>query len=281
MGYVDLHVHSSASDGTLTPAQVTALACECGLDAIALTDHDTVKGIEEAVAAAEGTGLEVVPGTELSCVYEGTEIHIVGLFVRTDRPQLAQSLNRLEQIRRDRNLEMLRRFRQDGILLTEEELTGGRPDTVITRAHFARALTEKGYAPSVRQAFHDYLEYGGPYCVRKEIIQPEQVMELLRENGAFPVLAHPFLYHMDIGRLDTLTARLTELGLKGLEVYHSSNTASQTAQLQPLARKYGLLPSGGSDFHGANKPDIRLGVGRGNLRLSRLLLEDIRRAAGL
>ena len=151
-------------------------------------------------------------------------------------------------------------------------------ETVITRAHFARALVEKGYASSMEKAFQGYLQYGGKYCLRKELITPERAMKVLTGNQAFPALAHPGLYRLGWEATEDLIAYLTELGMKGLEVYHSSHNSFQSGKLRTLARQYGLLPTGGSDFHGSNKPDISIGTGRGGLRLSDLLLEDIEKA---
>lgn len=278
MGYIDLHVHSNASDGTLSPTQVVELAAREGLRAIALTDHDTVAGIREAEEAAERTGVELVPGIEFSCVWKGTEIHILGLFVDMDDPSFVWQVQEQLKIRDERNEEMIRRFQEDGMDITLEGLRAGKTDTVVTRAHFARLLVEKGYAATLDGAFKKYLQYGGRYCIRKERIDPEKAMDILMQNGAFPSLAHIMQYKLGWEEDKKLLAYLKELGLKGLEVYHSSHNASQSIRLQDLAVRYGLLPTGGSDFHGANKPDIQIGVGRGGLKLSYGLLEAIKKA---
>lgn len=275
MSYIDLHVHSNASDGTLSPSQVVKEAKKAGLSAIALTDHDTTAGIEEAVHAGETLGIRVIPGVELSCVYQGKEIHILGLFVNYQDASFVRELNQLLSVRRWRNEEMLRRFQADNFDITMEDLMAGNPDTVITRAHFARALKEKGYASSMADAFQTYLQYGGKYCLKKELITPEHAMKVLTDNHAFPALAHPVQYKLEWEALDTLIASLTKLGLMGLEVYHSSQSPAQSRTLRSIARKYSLLPTGGSDFHGSNKPDISIGTGRGGLHISHLLLEDI------
>lgn len=279
MGYIDLHVHSSASDGTLTPSQVVQLAVSQKLEAIALTDHDTADGIPEAMDAARGAGLELIPGIELSCEYHGKEIHILGLFIHPDKPAFAAEIRSLLEIRTRRNLEMLRRFQEAGFSITLQDLQAGNPNTVITRAHFARVLTEKGYASSMDQAFKKYLRYGGPYCMRKERITPEHALKILRDNHAFPSLAHIMQYKLSWDENEKLISDLKKSGLMGLEVYHSSHHQGQIPRLQQLAAHYGLLPTGGSDFHGANKPDIQIGIGRGNLRLSYGLLTDIKKCA--
>ena len=277
MNFVDLHVHSNASDGTFTPARVVELAAQKGLSAIALTDHDTIEGIPEAQKAAENLPLEVIPGIELSCVYLDEEIHILGLYVDlSDKNFLAETDN-LKDIRIKRNLEMINRFQNAGIDITLLEVQAGNPDTVITRAHFARILLEKGYVTSMEQAFKKYLSYHGPYCPRKEKITPEHAMKLLGDCNASPVLAHPYQYHLGDKKTEELVSFLKQLGLHGLEVYHSSNNQYESGKLKKLAKKYQLFPTGGSDFHGTNKPDIDLGTGRGGLRVSALLLDDIKR----
>lgn len=276
MSYVDLHVHSTASDGTLTPEAVVHLAFEAGLLAIALTDHDTTAGIRQAQAAGEELGVEVVPGIEVSSSFKGHEIHILGLFVQPDCPSLRAALEEFRLHRDRRNEEMIRRLGADGIILTREELCAGHPDAVITRAHVARALLDQGLGSSMDQIFRKYLKYGGPYCPPKEYLSPEAVMKALLDSQAFVALAHPFQYDLGDKGVEELISYLSDLGMKGLEVYHSSHNRLDSAKLQELAAKYRLLPTGGSDFHGSNKPDIAIGRGRGGLRVSSLLLEAIK-----
>lgn len=279
MQLVDLHVHSTASDGTLTPAQVVSYAVSKQLTAIALTDHDTIDGLEEALGAARGLPIEVVPGIELSCVYHETEIHILGLFVDRTQKRFTDELVNIREIRNARNQEMIRRFNQAGITISEADLQSGHPETVITRAHCAKVLVEKGYASSLDQAFKKFLQYGGPYCMRKEKITPQKAMDILRFGHAVPVLAHPVQYKLGDKQTEELVVTLKAMGLRGIEVYHSSHNQYESGKLKQLCTKYHLLPTGGSDFHGANKPDVDLGCGRGGMRVSSLLLEDIRREA--
>ncbi|MEY8337155.1 PHP domain-containing protein [Lachnospiraceae bacterium 62-35] len=285
MNYIDLHVHSHASDGTLSPSEVVQSAYEKGLAAFALTDHDTVDGIPEALSAAKmladshpGSVIpEVIPGVELSALYLEREIHILGLFVDVNHPVIKKELGRMREIRNERNEKILRHFAKAGIQITLDELQEGNPATVITRAHFARILLKKGYVSSAKEAFQKYLKPGGPYCPKKERISPERAMSILTGSHAFPALAHPFQYQFTPSELESLIKCLKELGMEGLEVYHSSNSPCESMHLKGLAQAYDLLPTGGSDFHGSNKPDIELGSGKGGLKLSPLLLEDIRR----
>ena len=277
MGFVDLHVHSNASDGTFSPSQVVELAKNAGLDAFALTDHDTTAGVPEALEKGRDLNIEAIPGIEVSSSFDGTEIHILGLFVNSDDPVLAAMLEKMRISRDRRNEKMLENLAADGISFTKEELCGDNPDTIITRAHIAHALVAKGICSGMDQAFKKYLQYGGHYCPQKEHLSPEEVVKTLISNGAFVALAHPFQYKFGDKKTEELIAHMADLGMKGLEVYHSSNNKLESMKLQEMAVRHHLLPTGGSDFHGGNKPDISIGTGRGGLRVSSLLLEDIKR----
>lgn len=278
MGYVDLHVHSNASDGTFSPDQVVRLAAQAGLDAMALTDHDTTAGVPKALRAGRLHEVEIIPGIEVSSAYEGYEIHILGLFVNPGAPELEAVLEQFRQRRDRRNATMLERFAADGIFLTQEELCAGNPHTVITRAHVARALLERGLGSTMEQVFKKYLRYNGRYCPPKEYLAPEEVLKALLSDGAFVALAHPFQYRLGDKGTGRLVAYLAGLGMQGLEVYHSSHNRLEIMKLQEMAAGHKLFPTGGSDFHGSNKPDICIGTGRGGLRVSALLLEDIKKA---
>ena len=277
MDFVDLHVHSNASDGTFSPSQVVELAKNAGLDAFALTDHDTTAGVPEALEKGRDLNIEAIPGIEVSSSFDGTEIHILGLFVNSDDPVLAAMLEKMRISRDRRNEKMLENLAADGISFTKEELCGDNPDTIITRAHIAHALVAKGICSGMDQAFKKYLQYGGRYCPQKEHLSPEEVVKTLISNGAFVALAHPFQYKFGDKKTEELIAHMADLGMKGLEVYHSSNNKLESMKLQEMAVRHHLLPTGGSAFHGGNKPDISIGTGRGGLRVSSLLLEDIKR----
>lgn len=276
MELIDLHVHTTFSDGTLSPAQVVSLAVTKGLKAIAITDHDTIEGVNEALHAAKDTFLEVIPGTELSCMYGEKEIHMLGLFLNCDTPGLRESLAAKKEGRKMRNLEMMRRLGEDGIILTMEDLTGANEDTIITRAHFAKALMEKGYVTTMDQAFRKYLGHDKKYCPPKEGFTPEEAIRLILEADGFPAIAHPMLYKMGYKDIEKMITEFQEFGLRGVEVYHSSHNQNESGKLREICVRYSLLPTGGSDFHGSNKPDLDIGSGRGGLRVPYLLLRDIR-----
>ena len=276
MKLIDLHVHSTASDGSLTPTEVVNRAAGLGLTAMALTDHDTVSGIDEALKAAKDLDMKVIPGIEVSCIYKEKEIHILGLYIDHTNPELLSFLKEASRKRYDRNMEMLAAFNKNGFEITVEDLHCGNPKTVITRAHFARALLKRGYVSSVDQAFRKYLNPDRPYYRSRELITPEEVLNALQAAGGFPVLAHPLQYKLGWAGTEELVSMLKEHGLCGLECFHSSNNQDESGKLRKLAKKYSLAPTGGSDFHGAAKPDIEIGSGRGGLRVSALYLDDIK-----
>ena len=276
MKLIDLHVHSTASDGSLTPTEVVNRAAGLGLTAMALTDHDTVSGIDEALKAAKDLDMEVIPGIEVSCIYKEKEIHILGLYIDHTNPELLSFLKEASRKRYDRNMEMLAAFNKDGFEITVEDLHCGNPKTVITRAHFARALLKRGYVSSVDQAFRKYLNPDRPYYRSRELITPEEVLNALQAAGGFPVLAHPLQYKLGWAGTEELVSMLKEHGLCGLECFHSSNNQDESGKLRKLAKKYALAPTGGSDFHGSAKPDNEIGSGRGGLRVSALYLDDIK-----
>ncbi|MDE7298596.1 MAG: PHP domain-containing protein [Lachnospiraceae bacterium] len=283
MNYIDLHVHSNKSDGTLTPAEVAKHAAERGLTAIALTDHDCVSGIDEAEQAAAslraaGHALRIIPGVEISADYKNGDIHILGLFINPSDPALTAALDEAIRCRDARNAKMVQNLRNAGIDITLEELLFEAKDTVVTRAHFARFLQAHGYVKDRTEAFRRYLDRDTPYYVRREYLQPARAIELIRGAGGVPVLAHPLLYHLTPDGVKELVAQLKSAGLGGIEAIYSANTGTDESFVRQLASRYDLAISGGSDFHGANKPDIEIGTGRGNLRIPEDLLDALRRA---
>ena len=276
MQLIDLHVHSTASDGTLTPTEVTKLALQCGLTAYALTDHDTVDGVAEAMQAAENTSLTVIPGAEFSSPYEGKEIHILGLYLNPHCPELLSALRQVREIRNRRNEELLALFQADGFPIKYEDLIHGNEHTVITRAHFANVLLEKKLIKDRKEAFSKYLSPGCPGYVERQFLTPKGCIEAIKNAGGAAVLAHPTLYDLDMTQVETLCKELISFALDGIECRYSTYTPAQTKAVEKIASTLGLFPSGGSDFHGENKPDIRLGKGMGNLQIPYTYWEDLR-----
>lgn len=283
---IDLHVHSNHSDGTCSPEELVSLSQKSGVSVFALTDHDTVSGIRKAKAAAAQSAdsdspVTVISGVEISAAYQKKDIHILGLFVDETNPVLLASLEEAVTARDLRNERMAERFRNLGIPLTLEDLRLMNPDTVITRAHFANYLIKHGHVKTSQEAFTRYLNYDAPCFVPREYMQPERAISLILQAGGLPVLAHPLLYKLPPAELEALLQRLSDAGLKGLEVYYSSNTNFDEQICYGLANRFGLLMTGGSDFHGANKPNLYLGTGRNhNLNIPEQILEPLYKALG-
>lgn len=266
MKFIDLHVHSNKSDGSFSPRELVSYALEKGLSAFALTDHDTIDGVDEVMEAAEGTGLETIPGIELSTVNEGKDVHILGLFIDARNQDFLSCLEHFRNSRYTRNEKMCKRLSEGlSIDLTFEKLQAAYPGAVITRSHYARYLKDVGVVKSAAEAFERYIGDDCPYFVPREKVTPEQGIELIRKAGGISVLAHPILYHLSSSRLDALTRRLTEAGLDGIEAVYTTYSPSEESQIRELAGKYRLLITGGSDFHGTNKVNTDLATGRGNL----------------
>lgn len=264
---IDLHTHSTASDGTFSPSELIHLAKREGLKALALTDHDTTKGLPEAYEAAREEGIPFLCGVEISVKFNGTgHFHLLGYFLSPELPPLEETLKALQEARKRRNELMIEKLRALGveITLTElEEIAKGE----IGRPHFARLLVEKGYVRTPDEAFEKYLRKGAPAYVPKALLEPKEAIERILQAKGIPVLAHPITLKLTPTELSNYLRELKELGLRGVEAYYSEHNRDFTNFLLNETQRLGLLLTGGSDFHGANKPDIRLGRGFGNLRV--------------
>ncbi|MBD5089584.1 MAG: PHP domain-containing protein [Clostridiales bacterium] len=283
MKYIDLHVHSNISDGTFTPTQLVEEAIQCGLSAFALTDHDTTDGVAEALDAAKeakksGKAIEVISGTELSVAYKNRDIHMLGLFLDYENFTLQKALHKAKESRENRNKKMAENLEKAGFDIDIERLSNFFEEgTILTRAHFAQYLFQTKQIVSVNAAFRNILNTDGPYYVPRKYIEPENAIRLIKQAGGIPILAHPLIYHLPEEELDALIARLKEMGLEGIEVFYSANTGFDEGILRQYANKYNLVMSGGSDFHGANKPLISLGTGKGNLHIPYSVLDHLKK----
>lgn len=273
---IDLHVHSTESDGTFTPMELVREANQAGLAAFALTDHDTTAGIAEAETAASEYEIEFIPGVELSTEYKGKEVHMIGLFLDVKNPVLEERLADFRKNRKSRNQKMYVLLQKEGFDITEEALRENFPDAVLTRAHIARYLFEKGYIRSISEAFEKYIGDGCRCYVPRSKITPQEGITLIRKAGGISVLAHPILYHMSDERLRELIADCKEAGLNGIEAIYSTYRPGDERYIRRLAAEYDLKLSGGSDFHGSNKPNIQLGSGMGQLHVPYELLEKLK-----
>jgi 3',5'-nucleoside bisphosphate phosphatase len=268
--YVDLHSHSTASDGTLAPADVAALAKRSGLAGWALTDHDTIGGVAEAAAASKELGVAFIPGIEISAEFPhpGT-MHILGYGVDPESAVLKDLTTQLLEGRDNRNPRIITKLQELGVAITMEEVEreAGKdvnPEAVVGRPHIAAILHRKGYVSSIKDAFNKYLAPGGAAYFDKERLKPSRALEMIRESGGLPVLAHPVQLRLENdAQLERVVKDLLDLGLVGVEVIHSDHTPDLVEKYAALADKYKLLKTGGSDFHGTNKKDIELGVARG------------------
>ncbi len=278
MKIVDLHVHSTKSDGSYTPRELVEYAVKKGLAAFALTDHDTTEGLAEAFLAAEGKDIEVIPGIEFSTEYQGKDIHILGLYIDYEGEEFRKYLKNFQESRRIRNEKMCKKLVEHGVDISYEELKERFPGAVLTRAHYARFLWEEGYVSSMKEAFDRYIGDHAPCFLPREKVTPVQAVKLILKAGGVPVLAHPVLYGMSDKRLEELVAELKEAGLKGIEAVYSTYNSGEERQMKKLAGKYGLLISGGSDFHGAAKPGLDLATGYGKLVIPYEILERIKEA---
>ncbi len=303
---VDLHVHSNRSDGSFSPTELVDYAIEKGLSAFALTDHDTVDGLEEAIvyanklrqeymnsqsdidseAYSHGDATtnkencncpipEVIPGIEFSTEYQGRDVHVVGLYIDYRNADFVKQLKAFVDSRDVRNEKMCGLLQEHGVDITYEQLLAEFPDAVITRAHYAKFLLNHGYVKSMNEAFDRYVGDHAPCFLPREKVTPVQAVKLVLEAGGVPILAHPILYRMSDARLEGLVAELKEAGLMGIEAVYSTYNSGEERQIRSLAAKYRLLISGGSDFHGANKPGLDLGVGYGSLHVYDSVLADI------
>ena len=274
MDTIDLHTHSTFSDGTFTPLQLVKYAEEKGLKAFALTDHDTTEGVKEAKSIE--TNVEVISGVEISTRYDKKEIHIVGLYVNENDADLNKQLKYYREKRVTRNFEILEKLNSLGVNITIDDVKESCTGDVISRAHIAKALVSKGFVGSYTEAFDRYLGDNKCAYVPRETLNYEESMELITKAGGVPVLAHPLRYKMSDTNLENMMVKLRQKGLKAVEVYYSTHSNSDTQHIMAMANRVGLIYSGGSDFHGATKPKIDMGTGMGKLAVPYEILEKIR-----
>lgn len=273
--YIDLHTHSLMSDGSMTPADVVREAKKAGLAAIALSDHDTVDGVKEAMAEGERIGIEVVPAIEFS-VQSETETHILGYYIDIENPKLQDMLKKVVETRRFRNRETCRKLNELGFDITLAEAEAIAPNDFIGRAHFARLLMDKGYTKSVSEGFKLYLENGKYAYCGKQTMTDEEAVRLIKECGGVACVAHLHLTKKSDEELREFLIRLKACGLDGVEGYYTEYTPEMQAKYQALAADLGLIISGGTDFHAQMKPHISIGTGLGNLKVPYSVLENIK-----
>ena len=267
MKWVDLHAHTSFSDGSLTPEQLVELGVEKGLSALAVTDHDTVDGVERALNRGKQLGLEVVPGLEFSTRIEGRDLHLVGLLVDHRHPALTDACRRMQQLRRQRNEQMICQLEQAGLPVSLRQFENF-PRTSLTRAHIAYVLMEAGYGRDIKEIFRSYMSRGTPGYVDRKVLPPEECIAAIHQAGGLAFVAHLHqINRRDPEECVRLCRRALELGADGLETRYCEFDSFWRQTAEEIARTTGCLRSGGSDFHGRFKPGLELMTGYGDLRV--------------
>jgi predicted metal-dependent phosphoesterase TrpH len=278
---IDLHSHTDESDGTFTPPELVAEAVRVGLSALAITDHDTMRGFDLAAPVAAASGLELICGIELSTRYGGASVHLLGYFPCHPPPADFRAwLGFLLESRRDRNRRLVDRLQSLGLNITLAEVEK-RGRSLTGRPHFARVLVEKGYAKDIQDAFDQYLDESAKGYVQRQEIPIDEAIERLVAAGGVASLAHPVrIAKNNWKRVAEYVEAMAGMGMRALEVFHSDHSPENVAYYLSLAERFGLVATGGSDFHGGNKPLIALGTGlRGNLAIPESVLEGLKRVA--
>lgn len=287
--YIDLHIHSTASDGTLTPTEIihtTLNATESAADpiVIALTDHDTVAGISEFLKEATKykDRITAIPGVEISTNYHGVEIHILGYNVNPENKELLEQLKICRESRDGRNEKIIARLQAEGFQITIDDIKPEDPNETIARPHIAKQLMKKKYVSSIKEAFDKYLAEGRSCYVERIMPTPQEAIALIRNSGGIPVLAHLMYYKkLNASEKETLVAELKEAGLVGIETYYNTYTPEEEEYVASLAKQNALLLTGGTDFHGQNKPHISLFCGQGSMEVPEAVLPEFMEAIGL
>lgn len=274
---IDLHTHTTFSDGSQTPSELVEEAAAKGLTAVAVTDHDTVDGLPEALAAGERFGVEVVPGVEINLEHDRMTMDLLGYFLAgMPSDELQQELADLRAYRDERNARILERLTELGLPLDPEDLAAAGENGAVGRPHIGEAMVRRGYVSSISEAFELYLRRGAPAWVDRRRLALGPALRLLRGSGALPVLAHPGLIHTDAGGLDHIVRDAARDGMAGIECYYPLHDAEMVRRCLGLAETYALVPTGGSDYHGTVKPAIRLGVAAGDQPVPDHVLTDLR-----
>ncbi len=286
--YIDLHVHSTASDGTVTPAGIIAEVIKAVPKkddhiTIALTDHDTVAGIPEFMKAAKAypDKITAIPGLEISTDYHGVEIHIVGYNIDIHNEELLERLRVCRESRDGRNEKIIQKLQEQGIQISMEEIRPANPNETIARPHIAKKLMEKKYVSSVKEAFDKYLAEGQSCYVERIMPTPGEAVSLIKKSGGVPVLAHLMYYKkLNAEGKSALTAELKEAGLVGIEAFYNSYSPVEQAFVESLAVQHALMRTGGTDFHGENKPHISLFIGQGDMEVPESILPEFLETIG-
>lgn len=281
--YIDLHIHSTASDGTFSPTEIVNKALKLTEKdspvVIALTDHDTVAGIDEfqKAAAKHKDRLTAISGLEISTDYHGVEIHVLGYNIDIHNKELLDRLAVCRESRDGRNEKIIQKLQEQGFKISMDEIKPDKPGETIARPHIAKLLMKKKYVSSVQEAFDKYLAEGRCCYVERIMPTPEEAIYLIKSSGGIPVLAHLMLYKkLDSSQKEALIRELKEAGLIGIETYYNTYTPVEQEYVAGLAKQWGLIETGGTDFHGQNKPHISLFTGQGEMEVPQKVLENLK-----
>lgn len=278
MSRLDLHLHTTHSDGSCTPTEVVTMAHRAGVTALAITDHDIMTGVTEAITAGQQCGVEIIPGVEISSLAGNSELHILGYFLDQQDTDLLARLKTLRDGRHRRNPQIIERLQTLGIDITYDEVRALAGSDSVGRPHIARALMDKRVVTSAKEAFDRFLAEGKPAYVPRVLPSPAEAIRWIKAAHGLAVLAHPTWIKVVAQSLIDLVRQLKADGLDGVEVYYSTHAARQTREYLSLAQQLGLLMTGGSDFHGVTKPDIEVGIGKGTLHIPPSLLPKMKEA---
>jgi len=275
---IDLHMHSTFSDGSCAPGELVDMAADIGLKAIALTDHDTIDGVGEFMQAAAARGIDAISGVEFSAEYSPGTMHILGYGVDIENDELCERLAWVREQRANRNVHILEKLNALGLELSWDEIAAYAGTDVVGRPHFAQAMIARGYCSDKQEVFDKYLAKGQRAYVDRTRLAPDECIALIRSAGGVAVLAHPTSLKLTPAKLRAQIVDLLALGLGGLECYYSKFSPVERAQVLALAQEFDLLVTGGTDFHGAGSPKVRMGVGFGSLAVADELYESLRAA---
>ncbi len=260
---IDLHTHSDRSDGTLSPSELVRLAASSGLTALALTDHDTVAGLDEALASCRPAGIRFLGGVEFEAAFSPGKLHILGIGLSDWHGRIEQRLIEMRERRTERNKRIIEKMQKAGIAATMADIQKIAVGTVVGRPHFAEFLVQRGIVRTIQEGFDRYLASGKRFYARRENLQPAEVAALIREAGGRAIVAHPLTLKVSLGRLAGLIEGFKAIGIEGIEAYHANAPLPVADRIAVLARAAGLFVTAGSDFHGDYRPDRKLGRGAG------------------
>ena len=273
---IDLHSHTSASDGTFSPKALVNLAKSEGIEAIAITDHDTIEGLPEALEEGKKKGIEVIPGVEISIDHQPGSMHVLGLFLDIKSIMLNENLTDLQKSRSSRNPQIIKKLNELGLPITMEEVQKISGGGQVGRPHIAAVLLKKGYVRSIQQAFDKYLKKGAVAYYDRRRLTRERAVDMIHDAGGLVILAHPGTLGVNGSAFNVLMSELKDVGFDGIEVFYNSHSQVDEDRLMKIVDEFGFMISGGTDFHGDNKPSIKLGIGYGNMAIPYEVLQEMK-----